>query len=601
MLPKIKHIRHRIIINVSLIVICTMLVSTLLISYTYSKELKKQAVIITEQKMNIIAKNLEDEIEKIIELQNTIQDDNVLQSLMAQRPETVTDKHKLEVAISGLLRQYSYSSISVNSIFAFDRNKNILDPLYKIDPYHKIIKEFDLFDDFIESKKYSAFSKPSNFPTKSYNGSDDEKNTITFFSNYIDENYFNRIGYLLLNIKKDYFFKDVIKACAEEFDFALVVDENSNIILEVGEVPEDQSNISFVNNGDDSTTKINHSNTFVIQRTLTNYEDWVIIAGISYDVMNEGLRVVTRFILIIGIISIATVILFSFYMSKNITNPIISVAQSMAEIDEGQWPEPIIVDTNDELKILVEGFNTMVVDVKNLIEQVRKEQEEKAQYEIDNLELKLELLQSQINPHFVHNTLNAIKYHADSIGAYQVKDMIESFNQLLRASMSLGIDYINIEEEIECVKCFLNIFKHRYDYDIELILNIQEDLKHNKIPKLILQPIVENSAYHGILPKGENGQIEITVYSISDEDIRIEIFDNGVGISEDKIKNILNSNSNKKPIKSKKGFNNIGLANINDRLKLCYGSSYRLRIKSDVDKGTIVYFDIPKTRKEDTE
>jgi two-component system sensor histidine kinase YesM len=572
-----------------------MLVSTLLISYIYSKELKKQAVTITEQKMNIIAKNLEDEIEKIIQLQNTIQDDNVLQELMTQRPMTDIDQYKREVAISGLLRQYSYSDISVNSIFAFDMSKNILDSLYKIDPYDKIVKEFDLFEDFIGSKKYSAFSKPSNFPTKSYNGSEDEKNTITYFSNYIDENYFNQIGYLLINIKKDYFFKDVIKSCTEEFDFALVMDENSNVILQVGEVPANQPDFyTYINNKDNNTTKINHSNTYIIQRTLDNYEDWVIIAGIAYDVMNEGERVISRFIFIIGILSIVVVFLFSFYMSQKITNPIITVVKSMSKIDKGQWPDPIRVDTEDELKILVEGFNTMVVDVKNLIEQVRREQEEKAKYKIDNLELKLELLQSQINPHFVHNTLNAIKYHADTIGAYQVKDMIESFNQLLRASMSVGTDYINIEEEIKCVKSFLNIFKHRYDYNIELILTIQEDLKCNKIPKLILQPIVENSAYHGILPKGDNGQINISIYSTSDEHIRIEVYDNGIGISEEKINSVLNSRNNKKVGKTKNGFNNIGLSNINDRLKLYYGYNYKLKIKSDINKGTMVYFDIPK-------
>lgn len=595
MFSKIKHIRYKIIIYVSLIVICTMLVATSLISYIYSKELKQQVLTITEQKMNIITKNLEDGIDKIIELQNTIQDDNVLQALMTENPVTDAEQHKQEVSISELLRQYSYFNNSVNSIFAFDKNKNILEPLYKIDPYDKIINEFDLFDDFIKSKKHSEFSKPSDFPTKPYDGSQDEKNTLTYFSNYIDENYFNQIGYLLININKDHFLKDVVRACTEEFDFALVVDENSNVILQVGEVPVSQTNLNaYISSKEDYKTKINHSNTYVIRHRLDNYENWEIIAGISYDVMNEGEKVISRFILMIGILSIAVIVFFSFYMSEKITSPIIRVVEAMLQIDKGQWPDSIQADTEDELKILVEGFNTMVVDVKNLIEQVRREQEEKATYKIDNLELKLGLLQSQINPHFVHNTLNAIKYSADAAGAYEVKDMIESFNQLLRASMSLDRDYINIEQEIDCVKSYLNIFKYRYDHNIELILNIQEDLQHNKIPKLILQPICENSAYHGILAKDENGQIKISIYSISDKDIRIEVYDNGVGISEEKINSVLNPNGDRNQLKPKKGFNNIGLSNINNRLELCYGYNYKLKIKSDVNIGTTVYFDIPK-------
>lgn len=577
---KIKSIRYRVSVYVSIIVISVILISTFLISYIYSEEINKQTIIITEQKMNIISKKLENNVEEIIKLQNSIQDDNVLQDLMNENPKTDLEKYKRKVEISELLRQYSYANISINSIFLFDKNKKILDPLYEIEPYNKIIEDFDLFNEFILSKKYSQFSIPSNFPTKLYSKFNEDKNTITYFSKYINENNFTDIGYLLINIKKDYLFKDIKKSCSEEFDFAMVLDEKSNVIVEFGEL-------------------LDQSNTYVIKHSLDNYNEWTIIAGVLYESLNEKNKIISKFTILIGLFSIIIVVIFSGYVSKRITNPITLIVDSMSKLDKNELPLPINVKAKDELEILVDGFNKMISDVKNLIDEVKKEKDGASEYKIRNLELKLELLQSQINPHFIHNTLNVIKYQANIINAVEIQEMIESFNYLLRASMSINTDFIEIEEEIRCVRSFLNILEYRYDNKIELIVNIEEKIKKELILKLILQPIIENAAYHGIFAKDSNGKIEISIRSVSDRIIKVEVKDDGIGMSKEKVNEILSRIWDKVELETKTGFNNIGLANINERLKLYYGEECKLNVESEIDKGTSVSFQIPYNKKEE--
>lgn len=175
-------------------------------------------------------------------------------------------------------------------------------------------------------------------------------------------------------------------------------------------------------------------------------------------------------------------------------------------------------------------------------------------------------------------------------------ELIDSFNLLLRSSMSIHTDFISINEELACVKSFLNIFEIRYDYPINIKIMIEEGVEEVRIPKLILQPIVENSAYHGILPMDGDGMIEIRVTKTDRDSILIEVEDNGVGMSEAKVSELLSMNSTKEGqeiFAGKKGFNNIGLKNINDRLLLYYGEAYQLNIKSKEDVGTIIFFEIP--------
>lgn len=595
MFGRIKHIHSRFTISVSLLIIGTILITSFLISYLYSREMIKQTVVITEQKMDIIIQSLEEEVDIILELQNKIQGDNQLQELMTTHDKMKTLGQDNSKEISELLRQYSYDNTSVNSIFYFDMNQEILDPLYQLEPYSKIVNEFEPFDEFVASKKNSSFSIPTNFPSKSYNIDENITSTFTYFSNYIDINNFVQIGYLLINVNKNSVFKNFTRLCESEFDYVIIEDHLGRTIVEVGNIPNSISDNQLLKNNTNEFIQSDDLKTYVITKPLKVHKDWKVIGGISYDNLLRENLTIGKIILLICIISILFVIMISFFLSKNITKPIIEVSKSMETLEYGHWPDPVKAKSNDELNLLVQGYNKMVIDLKNYIDIIEQEKNEKAEFEINNLKLRLELLQSQINPHFVHNTLNGIKYLAKTKDTDELVNLIESFNLLLRASMTIDTDFISIDGEVECVKNFLNIFRVRYDDHIDMIINVDDDIHDYMIPKLILQPIVENAAYHGILASGKDGTIELTLSKKNDNYISVIVSDNGLGMEASKVEELMHNNF--KPLLKKrttsKGFNNIGLNNINDRLSLYFGDNCKLDMISQLNIGTRISFIMP--------
>lgn len=232
--------------------------------------------------------------------------------------------------------------------------------------------------------------------------------------------------------------------------------------------------------------------------------------------------------------------------------------------------------------------NTGYKQIQQLIQK-----EEIHKLEVKAVEAQLNLLQSQINPHFIHNTLNTVSYLALKHNAKDIKDLITSFNILLRSSMSIDTVFISIEEELECVKSYLNIQKYRYDDIFDFQYEVPDELKTCKIPKLILQPLIENSLLHGIIPKEQRGLISVA-FEKMEQDIKVTVCDNGIGMDED-LTNLIN----KRNKKYKEGFNNIGLTNVIKRLHLYFGQEYPFDIKSTLNKGTVVTFYIPLNYEEE--
>lgn len=582
----------RIALYLSLFIVIIILVISSSVSLIYSKKLIEQTGTIAGKNMQIIIKDMDEKVNGILGICDSIRDDGDLQELMAQQDLGGKEADAHMRSISKLLRQYAYSRMEINSIFAFNLEQQVYDPLYRISPYNEIIAQFQAFDNFIASEKFHAFSTPSTFPTKVSSNSEAGKNTITYFSQYLSNYDFNQLGYILINLRKDYFFRDLDQICRQVFDFTYVMDEKGNIIYKVKESIPDQEMIESYGLRRENASEIKTINGveyYVISQPLEAYPDWKIVGGMAYEKVREDAALILNTVYLIGLVSVLIVIVISYILSRKITDPILNINYAMAQFEKRQWPDKLEVKTEDELKSLIHGFNHMVEQFRSLLDQVNREHEEKKKAEVQALELKLNLLQAQINPHFVHNTLNAMQYLALKRGAEDIREMIRSFNVLLRASMSVGRDFISVEEEIDLVDSYLKIQRYRYDNDVQAIYEIDEGLAKAQIPKLILQPIVENALYHGIIPRDTGGMIYIRVQENQGR-ILVSVMDDGVGISEEDLSNILRE----KDMSDKRGFNNIGLNNINARLKLCYGEAYSLNIQSEPGKGTCVWFSIPK-------
>jgi len=498
--------------------------------------------------------------------------------------------------VSTILREYAYADIGITSIFLMDQQGQVLDPLYITQPYSNIIYEYDALINYQLGPPSKKFSIPSHFPSK-LEGRSGDKTTITFFDTYLSKLDYSERGTMLITAKLDYLFQDFKNAAKSKFDTIYIIDENGHDIFTYGspfprEKLDQVFNESNIENG---ILNFDKNSYYYNLRTLESYPNWTVVGIVSYDKLRIEIKSIWNLLFVISAFGIMIIAATSYVLSSKITDPILQLGNSMKQVEKGYWPDPIVPETVDELKDLIEGFNSMVEEQQNLIEQIYDEEQRKKELEVSALQMKLDLLQSQINPHFIHNTLNAIQY---TIMADRIEDashMLKAFNMLLRASMSQDKDFITIREELDCLISYVDIQKIRYDNTFDINIHIDPELYNVKVPKLLLQPIVENSIFHGIVPKGEPGIIDITIERVETEKVNddtlilITIKDDGVGMSDTDIKNLIKDSDSA----YKGSFNRISFKNINNRLLLAYGNKEGLQIESSTGQGTKVSFTMP--------
>lgn len=590
-LPKVKRIRFRITIYFSLIIFLIISAISFSISYIFSNEIITQTSSVVQQKMGLITRDIDEKLTAIRNLYYNIRSNDLIEKTITSKYISEDEEANKAKAISGILSSFPSGDNTIASIIAVDLSNRVLDPVFSNYLFSKSILENEDYKDFLKKNYFSKFSAPSTFPIIASNPEEKDKQTITYFGQLLKKSDYSKIGYVLINIKKESLFSDIKPYSSEVFDACYIINKDGKLIYQIGNIafpqniltPSGPETYDFQN-----TTEIKGKKYLVFNQKIKSYSDWSVVGLLSNDRLTKNVLSMNLIIYAIGLFCIFLVIFIGFYISKRITEPILEVNNAMSKFEKGEWPEEINTKSEDELKYLVKGFNGMVKNIKNLIDEIYKEQEDKKKAEVNALRFQLESLQSQINPHFMYNTLNAISYLALRKGAEDIREMIQSFNILLRASMSTSKEFITISEEIDCILSYLKIQECRYDNIFEFTYKVPEDMKHYKIPRLILQPIVENSLFHGIAPKNSHGNIKVEFISENDR-IKVSVIDDGVGIRKSAIPEIIKKGNSR----NKSSFNNIGLVNVDERLKLYFGEEYRLRVYSSIGIGTCIEFFIP--------
>lgn len=285
------------------------------------------------------------------------------------------------------------------------------------------------------------------------------------------------------------------------------------------------------------------------------------------------------FLALIGIILL--LILLSFYIPLSITRPIRKLGEVTDQVAKGNLSVRSDVDAGAEVGMLSDSLNTMIDKINELLEQVKKEQ-------IRLRKAEFELLQSQINPHFLYNTLDAIVWLAEAGEQKRVVNMVGSLSDFFRTSLNQGRDIIPIKEELQHVTSYLEIQQVRYQDILQYEIHVPEELEKYLIPKITIQPLVENALYHGIKNKRGSGKIVIWGKKEADHFV-IVIEDNGIGIREERLSEVRNG------IKYKAFSENeiYGLYNVNERIRLNFGEAYGITIESTYQEGTIVSILLP--------
>lgn len=330
-------------------------------------------------------------------------------------------------------------------------------------------------------------------------------------------------------------------------------------------------------------TKEAEGDTYTVTTIRTPGNEWQATVYFSHSVLLKGIRRIYLGMLLVVAAVIAIVLLVTSLISRTITRNVLLIEEGMKNYEEGHFEYRISPASYDEVGLLGLQLNHMAVKIDELIHLLQMEDEEKKKKEI-------EVLQAQINPHFLYNTLGSLKWAAFKAGQKNLADSLDALISLLRFTIKKAGGMVTVAEEIDYIKNYIAIEQMRYGDRFIIEYEIDEEAKDIQIPGFVLQPLVENSFLHGLDMAGDDGCLFISCY-LEKGYLLMSVEDNGAGIPPEKLENLLTPDEEQE--KKYKGFSSIGLKIVNKRLRELYGPGYSTIVESTVGEGTKITLKIP--------
>ena len=388
-------------------------------------------------------------------------------------------------------------------------------------------------------------------------------------------------GILLVNISTDVLAKIVKEQGAE---YICITDLDGNYLVGnaelakyySGNLPKDGIMHRMVHDG------MTHE---MVSTSLINDLPLIVICSSSVETKN-AIPMETILVMVLLLIAFFVLsFLVTAFMDRNLAKPIVELSESIEKAKQSGFLEKLDVEiSNDEIGQLADSYNSMIGHLNEMISELIEK--EKAQQKAE-----MSVLYEQIKPHFLYNSLETISYLAVEAGASNVHDALETLGSFYRNFLSKGSRTISFKREITIIKDYLSLQRLRYGDILNDEYEVAEETLDIKIPKLILQPLVENSIYHGIRPKGEEGKIVIKSYS-DGENIHIIVYDNGVGMSDEQIERLLNAGSPAKKVDTG-DTGSFGLIGTIERIRQ-YGNRFdSVKITSEIGEYTQIELILP--------
>lgn len=583
-------------VRITVIIMFSTIISTILISYlcfsTFQNLLRKNLIQSTGSNLQLVMKNIENNMENIENLAKWCTTNNSISSYVVNAPENISSKDALNTYYR--LQEELFNSRSSNHVkrLIISNSKNAL--LQTLDNTTSeglpsdgnTSKEVPYFQELISARdlKWIGLKKdPFKSNTKSY---------IIPIIRPVYSNVNSSVqGWVYISVNTNIITDYLEDYKLEDNSNLYIIINNAIYIYQNKELKEISPKFTVVKsditeyNKDISyyTIKDENGKFYTVVCYKSNLKGWYIAQSTSNEqfIVKRNIYLPLILIIILLLFSLGTVLTYTF--NRMINKPISKINKKILEISSGDFSKNIAIESEDEIGTIGKGINILSQDVLELIESKIADEKQKK-------DLEFRMLQNQINPHFLYNTLNSIKWMATIQNASGIPEMTTSLARLLRNIAKGTSELIPIREEVELLKDYITIQQYRYGGSLTVNYNIaSDDLYECNIIKFTLQPIVENAIFHGIEPKGTEGIIDINIENAHNNKIKIEIIDNGVGIPEEKISKLIID----KETTSKTSFNNIGISNVHERIKLTFGSEYGVSIDSKLNEYTKIIIIIP--------
>ena len=525
-----------------------------------------------------ISKSIDAEVQKNLAIIASLYYDENLKQLFGEKDMTEYEYIKKQAGAIEIVRQTKNTQPLNNcNVILFDTEGNI---------YGTVAEGLDI--GWLEEKPY--FSQLCESRSIIWEGgvrgigkNNAGRNVISAVKAVKDSH--NRILYYIVAETDEKVFYDIYKGTLNLNNTICIVDEYGTIASssergQLGDTFMDAYKISAedLESGLDKKVRLNNSDFMVLKKQIAG-TNWWIVDMVPMKQMTEEvfwLRMVLGiFIFLMIILTIGLTWGLMIYFGK----PIRQLEQCMTQVTKGSFSVHMDYQREDEIKVLADGFNMMVDDLKIYMKDLIYQQQL-----LRSAELKA--MQAQIRPHFLYNTLESISYLSQMGENAKIKVLVRSLIGLLRMTIGDIRTTVSLQEELEGVKQYINIQNIRYGNTLKESIYAEPEIANCRILKLLLQPVVENAIIHGIAPMGEPGVIMIYA-GREEKGICIEISDNGIGMDEEEAQALLTDG------KREGNFSGIGIANVQQRIQALYGKDYGLVILSRQGSGTTVTVHLP--------
>ena len=469
---------------------------------------------------------------------------------------------------------------TVNSILNLDR----IDSIYLYSLSGQVLMKWNFkaasiaYDPFLSIFKEEKYAPDGKVTTEMVD------DCLTFNRTIRDTTTLEILGYVTMLFDKNKLESQLNEISGSEGRYLAVTDNEGNFI--VGSKNSDSVMKSISENKEtplsDGTFIFNKAEKMLVSKYYCSNDDWILYSIVSYDTLLTATSLVNRIIVVIGLLMVCIAFWVENQTANEIVEPIKKMLNTVHKVSEEDYSVPAIVSSNDETKILADNINIMVRKIDNLVNINLRD-------EIRYKDAQLIALQAQINPHFLYNMLECICCMSELGKKDEVRKVTVAFSRMMKSIMS-GEKTTTLHEELEFCEEVADLYKVLIDGELEV--SIEDGLNANEVfvPRLMIQPLVENAFIHGIKPLGERGVVLVSV-SEDCNTLVLTISDNGVGMSQEMVTKI---NKYLENGDSKDGESiGFGMKNVIDRISIFYGHKAKITVTSSVNWGTTVEVVVP--------
>lgn len=509
-----------------------------------------------------------------------------MQSIIDQTKESIDSQ---TAVYSSLLNYLTYSpdieeiikEKNIDNYTAYEKYNEIADPLLSVPKsYHDAINRIQLFARSIQVEHEYTLVPLAKMKEEWWSSELQDDVRIQWLVNLESKEvaavrmiYDDQVLDAAICIALDYdkIFQPLTNILTEE-NGGMVTDEDGRILYNKSELEDIELKKS--DDRDTALEKINQECAYTMAESKEN--NWVFYLYKSQRAISGSVRrlLLEEIPLMAACCLITLVLGLSF--SRIFTRKIEELTRNMDKVNHGSREVTVSSDSEDEVGILINSFRRMMDEINRLIDEVYVNKIALKEYE-------LKALQAQINPHFLYNTLSMMNWMAIRSGQMDISKVTLALSTFYRTALSKGEDMVTIETCIRNMEAYLEIQLTMHDYNFTVEWDIDPDIKNEKMPKLLLQPVVENAIEHGIDEKEEGDKKLFLSFKGQGDDVEIIVRDNGTGMEQEKAETLVTYQA--------KGY---GLKNVNDRIRLLYGEAYGIRIFSEPGEGTNVIMRFPK-------